>query len=240
MTAAQDLAERIKARIMRGELAQGVPLPPERQLAEHERVSRTTVRGALSLLAAEGFVRRRVGRGGGTFVTRPDAESVAASIRLAVGSAGLDAADLAEARAHLEPVCARLAAERIGEDALARLDRLQSRMARAADLREFLADNSAFHRLIAEASGNSVLAGLLKGLDAPIHELTDDPAVVTRARMHETVRAHEAILFALRRRDPVQAAAAMRKHLLAHAELIESPYERGRRPQHGVAPAGRD
>lgn len=51
-----------------GELPIGSRLPPERQLARSARVSRMTVRHALDSLERRGFVERRVGRGGGTFV----------------------------------------------------------------------------------------------------------------------------------------------------------------------------
>lgn len=56
----------LRARIARGELKPGCRLPPEPQLATHYRVSRITIRQALSRMVAEGLIERR--RGTGTFV----------------------------------------------------------------------------------------------------------------------------------------------------------------------------
>src|SRR5690348_10912147 len=58
-----DLFERL---ISRGEIAAGVQLPPERDLARAFRVSRTTIVTAYRELEAKGLVRGYVGRG--TFV----------------------------------------------------------------------------------------------------------------------------------------------------------------------------
>lgn len=53
----------LRAQILRGDLAPGTRLPPEREMARHLGVSRTTVVSAYDELAAEGLVEARVGRG---------------------------------------------------------------------------------------------------------------------------------------------------------------------------------
>ncbi len=60
------LAEKLRTRITRGELRPGVRLPSERELAEAESVSRTTVVAAYNLLRADSLVETR--RGLGTWV----------------------------------------------------------------------------------------------------------------------------------------------------------------------------
>lgn len=54
-----------------GRYLAGERLPAERELAETLRVSRTTLREALAQLERTGYVSRRPGRGGGTFVSKP-------------------------------------------------------------------------------------------------------------------------------------------------------------------------
>jgi len=62
------LTERIRAAIKQGELSPDTPLPSEREISETLGVSRSTVRKAIDVLAAEGLVEQR--HGSGTFVTR--------------------------------------------------------------------------------------------------------------------------------------------------------------------------
>ncbi|MBE3566529.1 MAG: PLP-dependent aminotransferase family protein [Thermogemmatispora sp.] len=59
----QQLAEQIKSAIVRGELTEGMQLPPVRRLAAELSVSTTTVAQAYDLLASEGIIGGHVGRG---------------------------------------------------------------------------------------------------------------------------------------------------------------------------------
>jgi GntR family transcriptional regulator len=63
--------QHIKELIAGGQLGEDGRLPAERNLAEELAVSRTTVRQVLDRLEHEGFIYRRRGRTGGTFVSRP-------------------------------------------------------------------------------------------------------------------------------------------------------------------------
>src|SRR5581483_3041599 len=86
------LVDLVEAGIVRGALAAGVRLPPERDLAAAMRVSRATVVAAYRELEARGLVRAYVGRG--TFVcARPDPASAPFAWRGKVAAAALQAAD---------------------------------------------------------------------------------------------------------------------------------------------------
>ena len=74
------VAADLTAAIRRGDYPVGTRLPAERSLATRLGVSRTTLRQALAELARGGIVRRRVGRGGGTFVREPTVERRAGSL----------------------------------------------------------------------------------------------------------------------------------------------------------------
>lgn len=69
------VAERVRRRLLEdissGALPPGSRLGNERELAEEHRVSRSSLRQALEALEAAGLIRRRAGRGGGTFVAYP-------------------------------------------------------------------------------------------------------------------------------------------------------------------------
>lgn len=220
MGAAETVAQRLRERMLRGDLEVGRPLPAERELAQEQGVSRTTVRSALALLEAEGLVDRRVGRGGGTFVAEPGAVEVTAALQRGIGMAGFPAVDLAEARLSIEPACAGLAARRITPAQLSDLRILQSSMARAQARGEFFEANARFHVLIAEASGNEVLAALIRGLIAPIQRVTNDPTRIRDREMRETIHVHERILASLDAGDAAVAESLMRSHLRAHVDVL--------------------
>lgn len=220
MSGSESVAAGLRARILSGDLPVGGALPPERELAEELGISRTTVRAALPLLVAEGLVVRRVGRGGGTFVSEPGARAVTSALQRTVGMSGFPAVDLAEARAEIEPRCAAFAAARITREQLADLRDLQSIMARTRDRAEFFAVNARFHVLIAEASGNAVLSAIIRGLIVPIRDLTDDPVRIRRQELRATVRVHELLISALADGDADAAESVMRAHLTAHAEVV--------------------
>ena len=70
------LADALRRQILSGELPEGYALPVERMLAAESGLSRTAVREALRILEIEGLVYTKAGRAGGSFIRRPDAQSV--------------------------------------------------------------------------------------------------------------------------------------------------------------------
>jgi GntR family transcriptional repressor for pyruvate dehydrogenase complex len=216
----------LRSRILAGELPDGSRLEPERELAQRHGLSRTTIRAGLQALEASGLISRRVGRAGGSFVSMPTEEAVASSLRLVVGAGGISGPDLMETRLAIEPMCAELAADRMGEGGLVELSDIQSEMVSSmrgvgnpVDRKRFLAANAQFHLRIAHGSGNAALAAILSGLIDPIEELTDDPETLGEMQLRELIRAHEVILSALQDRNGPRAGEAMRKHLRAHLAL---------------------
>ena len=69
--ALEDTVARLVQTIRLGVVAPGESLPPERELASRYEVSRDTVREAIRELADTGYLVRRRGRYGGTFVADP-------------------------------------------------------------------------------------------------------------------------------------------------------------------------
>lgn len=69
----QVIADRIARRIASGDLAPGMPLPSEPDLAEWYGVSRASIRRARQVLTGRGLVHVVAGKG--TYVTRPEAET---------------------------------------------------------------------------------------------------------------------------------------------------------------------
>lgn len=210
-----DLVEELRRRIVEGEIAPGQKLPSENELIAAHDVSRTVVREAITRLRADGLVRTR--RGAGSYALTPPAESGGAWPARPVRTLA-DRRALLELRTALESEAAALAADRrstaqIGamRDALDRFD------AGAGGPAAALEHDFAFHRGIAEASGNPFVLDLIDAagpemIAMPRHrlEVSQGSGADAGAVGHE----HAAVLAAITDGDARAAAAAMRTHLV--------------------------
>jgi DNA-binding GntR family transcriptional regulator len=128
-------------------------------------------------------------------------------------------AHLIEVRRLTEPPCAALAAARIEPEAVARLEALLAEQPDGLDA--ILESDRRFHALIAEASGNRVLAEVLAGLHGRSVRFWA-LSLATGHHLAEVAEEHAVILEALRRRDPEAAAAAMTAHIDSFARTLAS------------------
>jgi DNA-binding FadR family transcriptional regulator len=218
------IARELANHIVDRELVEGTRLPPEHEMLEIFRVGRTTLREALRLLETRGVITIRAGRHGGPVVRRPRPADLSESLTLILQFEQSSLADVLVAREALEPVVARLAAERITDEALAVLrSTVDAMLANIGDQRVFLRENRIFHSTIAEASGSvvfSVFNDTLKSIA--------DGAVVgveyTPSRRRAVAQAHLEIIEALERRDPLSAESAMREHVEAAGRYWKAKY----------------
>ena len=199
--------------ILRGDFQADGKLPTETALASHFSVSRPTVREALSRLRADGIVESR--RGAGSFVVRqPGApvsrftpiESLADieryyAFRLCVEAGA--AAGAAESRdsADMEAIHASF-------DALSAAH-LSGASDVDADVR--------FHFAVARASHNPFFVATIEGSIGPIRQYMELARNVSarksEPRTRELQAEHAAVVEAIRRRSPFEAAEAMRLHI---------------------------
>jgi GntR family transcriptional repressor for pyruvate dehydrogenase complex len=197
-----------------GAVGPGARLPPERDLAREVGVSRPTVRAGLRTLATLGVVRSR--RGSGTYIPNgpPAFGAEALSFLAALHKFTVD--DVYEARRILEVSAAGLAAERATPDHLATLaDEVASLFASVDDRQVFLVHDINFHRGIAAASGNPIVALLVEMVSALYYErrrLTAERAVDRDLR--DAADAHRHIYQAIRAKDVERARRLMHEHLL--------------------------
>lgn len=188
--------------IVDGRFPPGAKLDPM-ALAREFACSRTPIREALQQLEASGLVRVAPKRG--TFVSEWSVEELAERF---------------EMMAELEAACARLAARRISEAELARLEAAHEacrREAEAGDVESYYAENSTFHTCIYEATHNQFLAGEAKRLHAVLQPYRRMQLQV-RGRMVRSLDEHAAIVAAIRSGDDAAAAAAMRDHVIIQGD----------------------
>lgn len=188
-------------RIVSGELAPGARLY-EPELATALAVSRTPVREALRMLAAEGLVVPLPT--GGHTVAAMDAD---------------DVAQLYGVRAVLEGLTAREACARLTDADRDRLADLVVRMERMAEYEdEVLRLGKQFHAVIEEIAGNDRCAALIRMMRTHIDRYR---ALAThqRGRPVAAIKEHRKVLEALLTGDPDTAERTMRTHVLAGAEV---------------------
>jgi GntR family transcriptional regulator, transcriptional repressor for pyruvate dehydrogenase complex len=221
------LASELRERILNGELAEGCPLPAERELVKQTQMSRATVREALRILEVQNLVRVKAGRAGGAFVQRPTTKSMANSVSILIRGRRIKLVDLMETREALEPFCAELAAGNRTDEDLAELDRANKAIADPeADLEQFLRANLDWHVGVAVASHNELLIGFMSALSQAIYAGTENAAFVDTEVRVVTSQAHWAITSAIRDRDATAAGRRMRRHVHSYADALAESDER--------------
>ena len=213
----EQLAEQIKS----GRLAPGERLPTEQELTRAARVSRTVVREAVAALRAEGLVITR--QGVGAFVS---AEPTRAPFRIdpdRMQSLG-DILNVMELRLGVEIESAGLAAERAGKLQVRAIGAAFEAIGRASDAGKSAVDEDlAFHRAIAESTGNPEFARFLQFIGRhliPRRTVSGLPERMggRRAYLALIQEEHRRIFEAIRGRDPRAARDAMRRHLTRSLE----------------------
>jgi len=210
------IAERIAAEIVGGKFSPGAKLPTEQEMVNAMGVSRTVVREAVAALRAEGLVVTRQGAGAfvATDVERrpfrlaldglPSIEEVLAIMELRA-SVEVEAAGLAASRG------SAAARRRVGE-ALAAVDGALKRGEAA------IAEDFAFHRAIAAATGNPQFPHFLEFLGRFIIPRQSIRVAAhrpegQRAYLETFQREHVTICDAIMAGDATAAREAMRQHL---------------------------
>jgi len=199
------VTEAILDLVRRGELKPGMRLPSEPQLAEMSGISRTSVREAVRGLQSIGILEIR--RGQGTFVSDISASSVIDAQMVMLLESRRALLDLTEVRKGIEPLIARLAAERAEESDVSALRLALSEMVASDDDRVRWRDaHLEFHSSLAGATQNVIL---MKVWGLIVLFLRDSPLVTTSHPANDGA-IHQAILDAIESRDAEAAMAAMK------------------------------
>jgi GntR family transcriptional regulator, transcriptional repressor for pyruvate dehydrogenase complex len=213
-TLAQRVLAGLKDRILSGELAPGAKVPSEAALIAEYAVSRTVVREAVSRLQAEGLVETFQGRG--SFVLAVPEPSAFALESSAIRTHH-DVLAMIDFRLGVETEAAGLAAARITPATAEALREASTNLAKAGREGAVEAD-FAFHRVLAEATGNRFYVDLLDSLGPmmimlPRTRLADAYSMTDATHVERVQREHDNIAAAVLAGDVETARAAMRVHL---------------------------
>jgi DNA-binding GntR family transcriptional regulator len=190
--------------IVEGLLAPGVKLN-ERKLCEMLGISRTPLREALKVLAAEGLIDISPNRGASV------AQLTDAEIR-----------DMFELMSGLEAFTGELACQRITPPELAEIKALHAAMLTCReqnDLSGYYARNHAIHDRINAAARNAALRQTYVTLNRRLQALRFRSNFQTE-KWDNAIREHEAMIGALESRDGRLLSSILRAHLLAKRDAV--------------------
>ncbi len=200
----EDVADQLRERIFRNELQPGEWLD-ELKLANEMAISRTPMREAIKVLAAEGLVAMRPRRG--AYV----AESSPTDLRDIYHLLGLLESDAA----------AEFAASH-NDAALTELEDLHAQLCKSANgipvaSTEFFRLNEAFHLRLLQLANNRWRTQLVQDL-RKLMKLHRHHSLLKRGRIAQSLQEHELLMAALRQHQPADARAAMQAHFASGLE----------------------
>lgn len=206
------VVDHVRRLILEGKVTTGSRLRSERELVQELGVSRTSVRAGLQSLVAKGVLVAR--RGAGTFVAAGPPILDAEALGIFATLHGVSRAEMFEARRALESRVAGLAAARADGNAIAAIaDGVTGMFAALDDPQDFLICDIRFHRAVAAASGNQILASLVEMVSALFYERRRRTAD-RQPDLRPVADIHHRIYQAIRDHDEALAGRLMDEHLL--------------------------
>jgi DNA-binding GntR family transcriptional regulator len=197
MTLKEDILIKLRDSIASGEYEPGEHLREE-HLSRRFNVSRTPIREALNQLEKEGFIK-----------IIPEVGAKVAQF------SQNDIADIYDLLIVLEGLGSRLAAARITNEQLYRLEELHFAMVKAAnqkELRLFFELNTHFHMKLIEASENSYLIDMRMNFRRLIDRFADISHLIP-GQWQASIKEHPKILEALKSKEPVLAEFLTKEHV---------------------------
>ncbi len=194
----EQVAEEMRQRIYRRELEPGSWID-ELKIAEEFGISRTPLREALKVLAAEGLVTMKLRRG--AYVTEVSER---------------DLRDVYHLLSLLEADAAAVVAEHASDAGLRELADLHAALEKAAAQGQSARDrffeiNERFHLRLLELADNRWRMQMVADL-RKVMKLNRQHSLLKTGRVQESLREHAALMTAIGRRQPALAAQRMREH----------------------------
>ena len=190
----EEVAEQLRQRIFRRELEPGSWID-ELKIAEEFGISRTPLREALKVLAAEGLFTMKVRRG--AYVTEMSEK---------------DLRDVYHLLSLLESDAAGVVAERASDAQLKTLQDLHAELETAVTDREkFFAINERFHMLLLELADNRWRSQMVADL-RKVMKLNRHNSLFKQGRIEDSLSEHRAILAAMLAHDAAATVRAMQAH----------------------------
>ena len=224
----EQISDQIRELIHSGVFRPGEKLPSERELAIQFHVGRTALREALRVLENEGLIVIRQGSNGGSFISKPQIHKSTKSAMELFHLDELSLQHVTEARIPLELAVLEFVIDRITEEDLDHLNKMNissdEYLKRGATP---VSNITNFHVYLAKATKNPVFEMLVGSIVNLVFKILGK--VENREEQNVTLERHlsqhRQVLESLRDRDLDKAKAAMKSHIMSTHKNIERAIE---------------
>jgi GntR family transcriptional regulator, transcriptional repressor for pyruvate dehydrogenase complex len=195
-------------------------LPAEAEMLQKYGIGRASLREALRILEVQGLLVIRVGPGGGPIVAPIDSRNFARMTSLYLFLSRSTYRDVVEGRLVMEPMMARLAADRGDASDFVELRRFSPSAGALLDDAKYLQRSTDFHALLSGMSGNPVLDFMGRALkDIYMNRVSD--MVFPIAEREKVEHDHAAIADAIVNGEADEAESLMRDHMVEYVKYAE-------------------
>jgi GntR family transcriptional repressor for pyruvate dehydrogenase complex len=213
-----ELFLKLRDAILSGELPEGYIFPNENELCQQLNIGRGSLREAYSSLETLHLITRTKA---GTYVNSLD--EIQNNMNFVAIAERTDAQNLREYRQIVETGTARLAAQKATDDDIQNMEKILCSMRASGDDPTKLSQlDFDFHSSLVRITGNELLIIAFNTIRSIYEDYTEN--TFARGYFKQSLGDHQAILEALRARDPKQAAAMMDRHL-GHVEEFRNVTE---------------
>ena len=225
-TQSDHLADKIRNMIVSRELKDGFKFPNEVEFCKTLNVSRATLREAYKILTTQGFIR--IAKHGTYVRCRDDIAKQGDFV------ASLELADLREMQEFvcaLEPAAVFLAAQKIDDAGLERLERLMEACEAAANNpKELLEKNYQFHACIRELADNTLIISALAAYYDIFNQQVIENIYSSHSNLNDfiaqSLRQHRELFDAMKNNDAEKAKIIAYHHLADDVEAHEMQYKK--------------
>jgi DNA-binding FadR family transcriptional regulator len=216
------IVRQIESKILLGQLKPLSMLPSETKLMSQFGVSRNTVREALRMLEASGMIKIKQGAQGGAIISRLTDEFISDFLIKAIRLGKVSGDSLSQFRLAFEPCMAEMLAKKedIDQELLSQMEENILKVKEEYKMNKMTKyHNMDFHLLLALATGNPMFIVILKTLRVSLNFFITSH--IRHKMQRETIKSHQKILKAFKKRDPVTAREEMYQHLLQIREVLK-------------------
>lgn len=205
--------------IIEGNLQPGTELPSEKNLSEQLGVSRFSLREALRVVQSQGLIE--IAQGKKPVVAHPSVQPAASMLKLALMRSNQSLLDLTVARTAIECTIVRIAAVKISDEALMKLEEnIKLMEIKGRDIEYYIEKDIEFHNIILESTENLVLEIMLASVTEFLRK--SRKATLEAGGVKRAYTAHEAIFKALKNHDPEKSEIEMRRHFTNAEEDLKA------------------